>query len=128
MVIPLIPVALAALGGLAGGALLSSIGAGGDEQTEIQEQTDIQSSYSPVSNVLNLKEESYQYQINSPYAYQSTKKESAIRSQAEGNPKLNQVPTATQTQSTGVKVSDFTPILLIAGAAYVASSILEVKL
>ncbi|MFA7091906.1 MAG: hypothetical protein WC149_08635 [Arcobacteraceae bacterium] len=127
MVIPLVPVAMAALGGLAGGALLSSIGMGGDEQTEIQRQTDIQTNYSPVSNIVNFNEQSYQYMANSPKALQTTKKESAIRPTAEGNPALALIPTASQSQSTGIKPADFTPLILIAGAAYVASSLLDVK-
>ncbi len=128
MVIPLVPVAMAALGGLAGGALLASFGMGGDEQAQsIPEQKPIQTSYAPISNIVNYTEESFQYQRDSPGAIQTTKKESMIKTPSISIPTQSQIPTASQAQSTGIKPADFTPLLVVAGAAYVAVNILDVK-
>ena len=117
MVLPLVPLALAGLGGIAGGSLASSaLSKKGNTTTTTTYHP--YSTYSPSqANSYNIQYPSYQIQIDSPLASQTTKKEQTSAATAESSPAV--------TAGAGTDLSMIIPAALILGGAYVLRDVLK---
>ena len=117
MVLPLIPLALTGLAGVAGGSLASSaLSKKGSSTTTTTYHP--YSTYAPSqANSYNIQYPSYQVQIDSPLASQTTKKEQTAKSTAESTPSIS--------ADSGTDLSMLLPIAAILGGAYVLKELVK---
>lgn len=113
MVLPIVA-GLAAAGGL--GAGLGAIAAGkGSTQTTTYEPY---STYSPSKSVsANIQYPTYQIQIDSPFASQTTKKSQKAEAESTAEP--------SNSAASGLDLSSLVPVALILGAAYIAGELID---
>jgi hypothetical protein len=117
MVLPLLPLIATGLAGAAGGSLASSaLSKKGSSTTTTTYHP--YSTYSPSqANSYNIQYPSYQVQIDSPLASQTTKKEQTSKATAESSPAV--------TAGEGTDLSMIIPVALILGGAYVLKGVLK---
>jgi hypothetical protein len=106
MVLPLLPYIATALAGVAGGALASGALSGSGETANTGGYTD--------ARALSVQYPSYQIQIDSPLASQSTTKKASATTEAEAS-----------TGGTSIDASSLIPIALIVGGAIVIKEMLK---
>lgn len=113
MVLPLVPI----LTGVAGGALASSALSKKGNSTTYSPSTTTTTTKTDARS-FNIQYPTYQIQIDSPLASQTTKKEASATSSA--------VPTiTTETGSSAFDVSSLLPIALIIGGAVVLKEVVK---
>jgi len=121
MVLPLIPIALAGIGGGAAGGLLSWVLGGSTKKKEQIQRTTVDI-FAPTDTDLYAPQihhtPTYQWMIESPYGSQTSKKESRMTStpSQEVTPTISPTITPSMAQTEG---TDMVKLVLIAGVALV---------
>lgn len=130
MVLPLIPVALAGIGGgVAGGLVSSLLGGGSKKDYAVSEQHSPYEHYAPVTTDASALTQTfaptYQYQIESPESYMSSKKD--ISAAATSSPEISPSRTHEAPGISSVEGTDMTKLVVVGAIGLIAYGLVTKK-